>query len=341
MKIDFRFDAPRGGMRRLALFIALPVAVVMAAGLFARAYDDSWIKSGAQIDASTLKAMFDEIQARQAGAIACPVGYNQANANGITLCQKPLAGGAVDEVVKVGNGPASFWIDRYEASVWQNADGSGMQYGATAPNGQLVAAYPAGFATNGQNSPANDAYALSKAEVQPSGSITFFQAQNACRASGKRLPSDEEWLAAARGTHDPGADDGAQNGECVTSASGPRATGSAGVQSQTNCVSAWGAQDMIGNLWELTANWHAGTDQQITAVNWKDVGGTYDNDVVVNVGGQVYVNMAVPPQPGYPAETERGGGFGDQTGAGIFALSLSSAPTMTSRASGFRCVIHP
>ena len=39
----------------------------------------------------------------------------------------------------------------------------------------------------------NDVYALSLAGVTPSGYVTWFQAQQACANSGKRLPSSAEW----------------------------------------------------------------------------------------------------------------------------------------------------
>ena len=191
---------PRGSLSRAALRIGLPVAVVMAAALAARAYDTTWIKAGAPIDAVTLKAMFDEIQAHQAGTAPCPVGYvKDANVMNFTVCKGDgLLRPAADEMVKVGSGLSAFWIDRYEASVWSKSDGTGMQYAATDANGALVQPdYPVTFRKNGQRDPNfTEAYAVSKAGVQPSGSLTWFQAQQACRASGKRLPSDEEWLAA-------------------------------------------------------------------------------------------------------------------------------------------------
>jgi hypothetical protein len=51
----------------------------------------------------------------------CPNGY--AVESGV--CKR---GG--DEMVKVGRGMSAFWIDRYEMSVWSNAEGTGTQYGA-------------------------------------------------------------------------------------------------------------------------------------------------------------------------------------------------------------------
>src|SRR5712691_13076497 len=51
-------------------------------------------------------------------------------------------------------------------------------------------------------------YAVSIPGVTPSGFITWFEAAAAARNSGKRLPTNAEWQAAALGTPDPGTDNG-------------------------------------------------------------------------------------------------------------------------------------
>jgi len=97
-------------------------------------------------------------------------------------------------------------MDRYEASVWRVpkstttnrglvtriqqgvvtisdlAAGGATQLGTTSDN-------YAPCADNGQNC-AHDIFAVSMAGVVPSASITWFQAQQACSNSGKRLPSN-------------------------------------------------------------------------------------------------------------------------------------------------------
>ena len=155
-------------------------------------------------------------------------------------------------------------IDKFEASVWRVPDptttnrrlvrriqigavtipeltaGGATQLGTTADD-------YAPCADSGQNC-VNDIYAVSLPGVIPSAFITWFQAQQACANSGKRLPTNAEWQAAA-GTPDPGPDDGI--GDCNTAnlffAS---ATGS-----RSRCVSARGAFDMVGNVWEWVADW--------------------------------------------------------------------------------------
>jgi formylglycine-generating enzyme required for sulfatase activity len=248
----------------------------------------------------------------------CPIGYTRdAAAAGIVLCKK-----GSDEVVRVGRGGSAFWIDRYEASVWANEDGTGQQYGATADN------YPATFPKNGQAT--TNVYALSRSGVLPSCYLSWFQANEACRMNGKRLPTGDEWLAAARGTVDPGASDGA-GGACLTQAAGQRQTGMA-----AKCVSHWGAEDMIGNVWEWTAEWFAGVGQ---------VGGRdqpwpagYGRDAIWNISSKAYP-MAGMPVYGMPAAGMRGGRYANGEFAGLYAMTLEDGPSNWNPYVGFRCVV--
>ena len=152
----------------------------------------------------------------------------------------------------------SFCIDKYEASAWENADCTGTQYGAWADD------YPSSFPDNGNFT--IPLYACSLPGVRPSANLTWFQAQQACAASGKHLCTNEEWQTAVAGTYDPGAWPGsaaacdsvsAASGRCLTCALDLRNTGRAGaVAGGTNdCISMHGADDMIGNLWEWVAWW--------------------------------------------------------------------------------------
>src|SRR5712691_11542219 len=84
-------------------------------------------------------------------------------------------------------------------------------------------------------------YAVSIPGVTPSGFITWFQAAAAARNSGKRLPTNAEWQAAALGTSD--------GAPCNVSSGSVAVTGTAG------CVSDVGAFDMVGNLSEWVADW--------------------------------------------------------------------------------------
>ncbi len=257
--------------------------------------------------------------ARQYETPECPAGYTRdVSVTRWIVCQRSRADGSVaDDVVRVGVGPSAFWIDRYEAIVYASTDGTGVMY----VNGD----WPAEFASNGQS--ALELYALSRIDGIPTRQITWFQAQRACRASGKRLPTGEEWLAAARGTPDTAA-------SCFVSGSD---TTLARVGAHPDCVSRWGAQDMVGNVWELTADWAAGPrvirDDPASTRHWPT---GYGDDLSENIAG--FVNTGVVT-PGIPAVVIRGGSAGSGTGAGVFALSVGFAPTAAYSALGFRCVI--
>src|SRR5204862_8210732 len=123
------------------------------------------------------------------GSTDCPLGYvRDINAMGIVLCKK-----GADEMVKVGVGPMAFWIDRYEASLWDRADGTGNQYGLAMNDLQN-----AGFDSAAWTKPV---YAVSRSGVLPATYLRSYErGAVACRLSGKVLPTYEQFLVAAHGT---------------------------------------------------------------------------------------------------------------------------------------------
>jgi formylglycine-generating enzyme required for sulfatase activity len=152
--------------------------------------------------------------------------------------------------------------------------------------------------------------------VRPSAYVTWFQAAAACRNAGKRLATNEEWQMAALGTPDPGTDNGTS--DCNISTAGTLVkTGS-----RSLCLSDVGAFDMVGNLNEWVADWRgAATD----CTNWDAAHG---NDISC-IGGDGSINL--------PGALMRGGGFGDGTGAGVFAVDGRSDPSTATGGIGFRC----
>ena len=149
---------------------------------------------------------------------------------------------------------------------------------------------------NGTN--CTDVFAVSLPGVTPSVYITWFQAQQACKNSGKRLPSNAEWQAAVAGTPDPGPDNGTT--DCNTySTFVVAATGS-----RSSCVSADGAFDMVGNLDEWVAEW---VPQATACPDW----GGFSNDSMCLAGAWTTAG---------PGALARGGAFGQGAAAGPLAV---------------------
>jgi len=291
----------------------------------------------AQVAALRLK-----VDAAQDGS--CPAGYaRDTGAVNFILCKK-----GADEMVKVGD----FWIDRYEsivvdAAYWNSGrcDGSaGTIYGGATDNWSTVSTFPF---TGNWTAPL---YSCSKTGVGPSRWLTWFQAQQALAASGKYLCTNGEWQAAAAGTPDPGSSGGG-SGACVTNGS-YRNTGSGYA-----CASRWGAQDMIGNLWEWTDLWgQSGKNSDTSFIDGKYYGTvgsgngwdgfspetSGDGDGTWNLNGRVYRCERSGGncywKDGLPFAALRGGDWGrrGQGAAGIFAIDLGGAPSDRDLAFGFR-----
>jgi hypothetical protein len=265
----------------------------------------------------------------------CPIGYAQsATVPNPLNPASVLCTNGVDEVVKIGVRGSAFWIDRYEASLWTNPDGTGTQKGIADGDADTY-----GFFRNGQQTTVplfKNLYAVSKAGVPPSSWVTWFQADAACRLNGKRLPTGREWLAAASGTPDPaGVNNGSLNGECVTLTGGSRVTGGATVMSQTACLSFGGAQDMIGNIWEWTDEWYASiVDTSTAGANWPT---GYGGDGTWGIKAGEAVDQS--GSHAVPVAAVRGGSRANGTLAGVFALELLNAPSLSDTTVGFRCVV--
>ena len=209
--------------------------------------------------------------------------------------------------VCAGNGPddvmvqaGTACIDRYEASIWD----------APVGGNQITGAIPCN--ANGQD--CDDIYARSVAGVAPIASITWFQAQAALANSGKRLPTNAEWQVAVTGTPDPGDSPGPA--ECNTeTVPPPTETGS-----RADCVSTYGANDMVGNLMEWVADWD---EQASDCGNWPSEG--FGDDTAC-------LGKAAPL--GLPGALRRGGSTG--TNAGPFAVTTTFNPAQLQAFIGFR-----
>ena len=271
------------------------------------------------------------------GTNATDIGTNAinigTNATAITDLQQnsfACAGNDVnDEMVRVG----PLCVDKYEASVWDSAVGGGTQYGV----GNVLVATDDYPCNNNGSDCVNNAFARSQTGVQPSTAITWFQAQQACANSGKRLLTNAEWQMAVAGTVDPGASDGTA-GVCNTgtnSGDDVRNTGGG-----TACVSRWGAEDMVGNVYEWVADWVQGGGSTLGtfAANASSATATGAYDSSDLAGFNTVPASGGSPGNAMPAAILRGGAFNSQGGAGSFAMRADFSPDFVGNTRiGFRC----
>jgi formylglycine-generating enzyme required for sulfatase activity len=214
-------------------------------------------------------------------------------------------------------------VDAHEASVWQVAAADAvlvrkikrglarladLTAAGAVPLGCLAgqSPYPGTFPPTGNwTSPV---YAVSVPGARPSTCLTWFQAEQACALSGKRLIANRDWQVAAAGTPD--------GAPCVVAGGGPGLTGTVG------CVSRWGAFDLVGNAAEWVADWG---DQATGCTQWSAL---FGNDAAC-VGGDGTLHL--------PGPLVRGGSHADGTGAGVFAVTGAHDPTYQDASLGFRC----
>jgi formylglycine-generating enzyme required for sulfatase activity len=218
--------------------------------------------------------------------------------------------------------------------------------------------YPASFPDSGNwTAPL---YACAVKGVVPSRSLTWFQAQQACGASGRHLITNGEWQMAVAGTYDPGSATGNATGDarCNIGTSGARKTGlgtdgDAVYGESTECTSKYGVEDMIGNLWEWADLWGQSGNASTSYSNgayvkpWpagysptdEDSGttGAQTADGTWNINGISYSNGTGGYTSGLPFAAIRGGDWTNGTGAGAFAFNATNGPSNWDWSLGFRC----
>ncbi|RJO70454.1 MAG: hypothetical protein C4523_05410 [Myxococcales bacterium] len=303
------------------------------------------VETATKIDGLDLAMLKAEIKAELIAQLQdCPPYYEKVPDASIIATGYFCVRGA-DEMVKAGD----FWVDRYESTIWQNADCTGTQYGGTSDNwtssGATGTDADLGFFPRNGNWTAK-LYACSVVGVTPSRGMTFFQAQAACALSGKSLVTNGLWQVAAEGT---------VISDCNTGGSGadgyhgiaPEVTGSMNGPGTTGCISKWGAFDMVGNLWEWVDWWgqFGRTVHDIAGGNTTTVMGSgalyqnwptgYESDGTWNINGEAFngANFVT----GIPAAALRGGDWSFAAQAGVFAITMNSAPSAWANYTGFRC----
>jgi hypothetical protein len=217
-------------------------------------------------------------------------------------------------------------IDKYEASVWyvppeQKALINKIQQGKvtladlTGAGAVQLGLTGGDLAANGCPVNGNgcvNVYAVSIPGVIPAGFITYFQAAAAARNALKRLPTNQEWQAAALGTPDGAPCNVGPGGDVANTG------GAAG------CVSDVGAFDMVGNLWERVADWRdfatsCFTQSETFGGDLSCLGGSGGNSAMI--------------RGGFFGAFELGGG----THAGVFAVRANVTPDFAPFGIGFRC----
>jgi len=151
--------------------------------------------------------------------------------------------------------------------------------------------------------------------VLPTGCLTWFQANQACVLSGKRLLTNQEWQNAGAGTPDLTTDNGTT--DCNINSGGPFNTGS-----RSSCISTYGIVDMGGNVSEWVADW---VPQSTSCPMW----GAFSDDRMCLSGASTTATG--------PGALLRGGGIHSSTDAGIFNVNAGFSPAWSDYGLGFRC----
>jgi hypothetical protein len=119
--------------RSLAIYGGIPAALMLGLSAVVRAdvtLPHTFV-ANETLTAASLNANFQALRdAINESDPACPRGYEQdTSETSFVVCAR-----GNDEVVKVGLRQGAFWIDRYEASIWSEPDGTGTQQNAPYPS---------------------------------------------------------------------------------------------------------------------------------------------------------------------------------------------------------------
>jgi len=181
-------------------------------------------------------------------------------------------------------------------------------------------------------------YPASIPQTLPWRFISQSQAALACAKAGKRLSTNEEWYLASLGTPDLAFN--WTESDCQVNNNWDDQPGLTG--SGDSCVSAAGAYDMIGNVWE----WTKGEIRE----------GKYEREKLPEDGFIISVDSQgiplatdqVNPNENFNEDylwikhdsvrgIARGGYWGNKAEGGIYSMYLVSVPSFAGAGIGFRC----
>lgn len=202
-----------------------------------------------------------------------------------------------------------FFIDKHETTV--------AAYKACVDAGVCTIPSTIGFC-GGENIKYNN-WGKSERSQHPVNCVDWYQAKTFCEWTGKRLPTEAEWEKAARGTDGRTYPWGKQRPNCNHAVMYDDRKGNGCGKNQTwpvgsrnHGASPYGALDMVGNVWEWTADWYD-RHYYADAPNRNPRGPSLGSKRVV-----------------------RGGGFSNLANFEAFHRSLDP-PTSAIVSSGFRC----
>jgi len=228
---------------------------------------------------------------------------NMAGVGGSSLCKRGS--------VPMNTSGRTICVDIYEAS----------------PSSGCPHSQPLNTLESERNINTSGCISVSQPNVKPWTFISLPQAQRMCAASGKRLPTSEEWYRIALGTN---------ASDCVVSQNSVAGAGNGA------CVSGIGVHDAIGNVWEwvdatVIHNTFDGRTLPetgyVTSVDAQGLAITSDENP-----DELYGNDYFWSKEDGVFGMIRGGFYGSYSDAGLYATNAAVATSFASQGVGFRCV---
>lgn len=226
------------------------------------------------------------------------------------------------DMVFVPSAKGGFCIDKYENSPGPNCPFQN-------PKNQLES-------RENLNNP--NCKPISAPERIPWTFISRDQAEKACAKAGKRLPTNEEWYLAALGTPDKSSD--WNFNDCQLASNWELQPGKTGTRK--NCVSSFGAFDMIGNVWEWVKE--SVIDGEFDGKKLPEKGYVHGTD------GKGMPAITDPNSPNFDYNQDffwiqkegtrsiaRGGYWDNKEKGGVYSAYIVHLPSQSGPGIGFRC----